>query len=207
LEEREEALKYYEGYFDDAGSDNEQDVVRELVSPERIANIIKRDLQGGARFDDKEYTERGYREGGEEDGYEVSLGTADDKSRNQGSGTDGAKIALIILAGILLSPFLFGGFGVFLGLIATFFGLFIAGAALALAFTVGGIAVICFGFVNMITTSVALGVLLLGIGLLMLGFGILFILLNIWLWGDLLPTIIRWTVNTFNRLVHKKEVQ
>jgi len=29
-EEREEALQYYEDYFDDAGADNEAEVIREL---------------------------------------------------------------------------------------------------------------------------------------------------------------------------------
>lgn len=57
--EREEALEYYENYFDDAGPENEAQVIRELGSPGKIAAIIKADLQesGG---DYGEYTERGY---------------------------------------------------------------------------------------------------------------------------------------------------
>ena len=33
LQEQEEALRYYEEYFDDAGPENEQKVIAELGSP------------------------------------------------------------------------------------------------------------------------------------------------------------------------------
>ena len=36
-EERQEALEYYESYFDDAGEDQEAEVIRELESPQRVA--------------------------------------------------------------------------------------------------------------------------------------------------------------------------
>ena len=40
-EERQEALDYYESYFDDAGEDQEAEVIRELGSPGKVAAIIK----------------------------------------------------------------------------------------------------------------------------------------------------------------------
>ena len=39
--EREEALQYYEDYFDEAGSENESQVIKDLGSHERVAPIIK----------------------------------------------------------------------------------------------------------------------------------------------------------------------
>ena len=36
-EEREEALQYYEDYFDDAGPDREEQVIAELGRPEKVA--------------------------------------------------------------------------------------------------------------------------------------------------------------------------
>lgn len=58
-QERDEALDYYENYFDDAGPENEASVIRELGSPGKVAATIKADLQGGqGRYG--EYTERGY---------------------------------------------------------------------------------------------------------------------------------------------------
>ena len=44
--EREEALQYYNDYFNDAGPENEQDVVQSLGSPAKVAENIKRDLYG-----------------------------------------------------------------------------------------------------------------------------------------------------------------
>lgn len=42
--EREEAIQYYNDYFDDAGSENEQAVIEALGNPARVAENIKRDL-------------------------------------------------------------------------------------------------------------------------------------------------------------------
>lgn len=56
-EERVEALTYYHGYFEDAGEENEESIIRELESPEAVAAIIKADI---SCEDTKEYTETGY---------------------------------------------------------------------------------------------------------------------------------------------------
>lgn len=42
--EREEALQYYNDYFDDAGPENEQAVIEALGNPARVAENIKKDL-------------------------------------------------------------------------------------------------------------------------------------------------------------------
>lgn len=42
--ERDEALQYYNGYFDDAGKENEREVIEALGNPARVAENIKRDL-------------------------------------------------------------------------------------------------------------------------------------------------------------------
>ena len=50
--EREEAIRYYESYFDEAGPEQEQVVLDELGSAERIAAQIIRDYRmenGGGR--------------------------------------------------------------------------------------------------------------------------------------------------------------
>ena len=56
--ERDEALQYYDNYFDEAGTENEIQVINDLGSPERIAAIIKAGLEN--RFDnDIEFSEKG----------------------------------------------------------------------------------------------------------------------------------------------------
>ena len=68
--EREEALQYYEDYFDDAGEDNEDAIIRELGSPERVAAIIKSGLMGNDE-DAGEFTEHGYEDWRFKQDYQV----------------------------------------------------------------------------------------------------------------------------------------
>lgn len=42
--EREEALNYYRDYFEDAGSEHEQEIIKELESPKKVAQTIKEGL-------------------------------------------------------------------------------------------------------------------------------------------------------------------
>ncbi len=69
-EEREEALAFYTDYFEDAGKEKEDDVISKLISPERVAASIKKDLaQNGASG---EFTEKGFKEAASsENAYQV----------------------------------------------------------------------------------------------------------------------------------------
>lgn len=60
VSEREEAITYYNDYFNDAGVENEQEVIESLGSPERVADTIKAGL--GGREIDGEFTEIGYQD-------------------------------------------------------------------------------------------------------------------------------------------------
>ena len=54
-EERKDALAFYRSYFEDAGEGNEENILRELVSPEKVAEDIKKNLNVG-EADSMEYT-------------------------------------------------------------------------------------------------------------------------------------------------------
>ena len=43
--ERKDAMKYYNDYFDEAGEENEEQVIREFGTPEEVAKNIKADLK------------------------------------------------------------------------------------------------------------------------------------------------------------------
>ena len=43
--ERKDAMKYYNDYFDEAGEENEEQVIREFGTPEEVAENIKADLK------------------------------------------------------------------------------------------------------------------------------------------------------------------
>lgn len=64
-QEREEALDFYRSYFEDAGEENEAQVIQELGSPGKVAAIIKADLGESREETGKEYgeyTEAGYQD-------------------------------------------------------------------------------------------------------------------------------------------------
>lgn len=58
--ERKEALQFYNDYFDDAGAENEQNVIKALGSPAKVAASIKADLTGNGAAG--EFTETGYKD-------------------------------------------------------------------------------------------------------------------------------------------------
>lgn len=60
-EDKEDALQYYMDYFDEAGPEQEADIIKELGSPERIAAIIRSDIAGHLE-DGGEFTESGYQD-------------------------------------------------------------------------------------------------------------------------------------------------
>ncbi|MDF2801751.1 MAG: hypothetical protein K0S61_1654 [Anaerocolumna sp.] len=66
LEEKEEAIRFYENYFDDAGKENEEAILKELVSPQKVAGSIKQSINTneGDQVEQGYFTEQGY-----EDGY------------------------------------------------------------------------------------------------------------------------------------------
>ena len=52
-DEREEALNYYKEYIEDAGPENEDTVLKELGSPDDIANQIKNSLSNKSEEEKK----------------------------------------------------------------------------------------------------------------------------------------------------------
>ena len=56
--ERDEAIQYYQDYFDEAGIENEQQVINELGTPEKVAAIIKAGINENFE-QDIEYGDKG----------------------------------------------------------------------------------------------------------------------------------------------------
>lgn len=71
-QEREDALAYYRDYLAEAGEEHEADAIRKFGSPERVAAIIRADLNGsledGGAFTDTGYDDERFRD----PGYEVA---------------------------------------------------------------------------------------------------------------------------------------
>ncbi|MDD7219999.1 MAG: hypothetical protein PUI16_08495 [Clostridia bacterium] len=210
--ERNEALDYYESYFDDAGPENEADVIRELGSPGKVAAIIKADLKENNE-DYAQYTEYGYEdtrtkeEGQMPDKYtdHTRQGYHAKKKRNN------ATIILILILLVFISPFIKGAVGGILGVIITiallpFLILFALGAGTivliiaGVGFFIGGIG-LCF-------TLVPAGMLTIGIGCLFIALALIFAVFLVWLASAVVPKILRKLTDFCSRILHreKKEV-
>lgn len=181
-QERQEALQYYDDYFNDAGPENEQSVIEALGNPARVAENIRRDLYGAGYGD-------GYETRKTVTGRELAeYGKAAEDSRKQeqpgggpwqsggessvtgesgASGQSGKKklsggmIALIVILCICAAPVVFGLLGGAVGLIVGVLGVIVGVLAgwFALIFGFGAAAVVCMviGVVLMILGAIGMG--------------------------------------------------
>lgn len=203
--EREEALQYYNDYLNDAGVENEQEVLDSLGTPEQLAKVIKEGLNDGSETG--EFTETGYKN----ETYEMpKQNEVIEKNHYKKEGKkpiSAGMIVLIVIICICAFPFLAtlasGIFGAGIGLLGGLFGLFVGVAAAAIALLVVGIVLIGLGIAQMVIMPLA-GVCLIGAGILILGLSLLFVWLTVWVWGTVIPWIIRGIVNLFSRLFHRK---
>ena len=92
-EEKEAALQYYNEYFDDAGAENEQDVLKSLGAPEKLAESIRNGMDENGLCG--EFTETGFGADGVRD-YPAQTGEAGrgaDKAERDGEYRETGKSA------------------------------------------------------------------------------------------------------------------
>ena len=213
--EREEALQYYNDYFDDAGAENEQEVIEALGNPARVAENIKRDLSEnvgenvsrGAQPSDRAVIEYG-KTGNEQNSFyeQDSIGQVPENkgesSRNQEhapaptakKGMPGWTIVLITIAAVFASPILFGLavglLGLMIGVLATWFALIFTSAVVMLSMFIV-LVVLCAVGVQCLVVDPLVGIALIGGGLICGGIGILFLMLTVALTGIVTPAVFR----------------
>lgn len=196
--DRLDAIAYYNDYFDEAGAENEAQVIRELGSPGKVAAIIKADLNatgseqtayGEAEREERKVPSR------KESGYHTP------KPRK------GLPWPLIIVLIVFASPILLGVggglLGGLLGVLGALFGIIVAVIACALALLVAGIACFVVGIVRAFISPVE-GLIIIGMGSLMLALGILFAVLFGWCAFKWIPALFRGVINLIQRLFHRR---
>ena len=224
-EEKMDAILYYKDYLEEAGDENEESVIREFGSPERIAAMIRADINGHLEeggeftesgFEDERFKDPNYQMAKRYDLPEVSEKQSDDRSFKETA--DGGhprerhfiKIALWILLIIAASPMLFGIGGGIFGVLAALAGVLLAAvvvvAALTFAFLAAGISMAIAGIVTMIIHPLS-GLLLLGLGILFLGLGIISLAVCGVFYGRFLPFLFRSLMNVLNRFFHRRRVR
>ena len=168
-EERDEALQYYRDYFEDAGAEHEAEVIRELESPEKVAETIKADLK--REFQDVQEPPKT---------------------------SNGLKILLIVLIVLIGAPIILPvGFGLVvaaLGIIIAAFSFF-AGLVLgAVAIMGAGLVVIVVG-IPLLVVALPAGLLSVGSGLLIFVVGLIGTAATVKLCMVMYPAMFRILVN------------
>ena len=207
-EERQEALDYYESYFDDAGEDQEANVIRELGSPGKVAAIIKADLRDSSQ-DYGEYTENGFKDDRTERDSQMLQRRGSRAERGyhaeRRGGRAGVILALILL--VFISPFITGTVGGILGVIVTlaflpFLIILGLGVAVIVLFA-SGIAAVGAGIGVCFSGSPGFGILGMGIGCIILAVALVILVFLVWAATKVLPMLLRKFVDFCSHLVNK----
>lgn len=214
--ERTEALNYYEEYFNDAGVENEQLVIAELISPKTVADNIKDDLRAnmdtpGNSNNSAYQSGSAYQNGTSYQGSTVYQGNtfyqngATAAKKEEGLPT--WAIVLIVIGCVICSPAILGAVGTLLGVLAAAFfgllGIIFGFGASGLLMIISGLLLTFVGLAKMFVGPFA-GLLLAGSGLLILALGILFAMFTIWLCGYALPALCRGIVWLCKKPFEKK---
>lgn len=150
-EEVNNIIQYYAEYFDEAGADNVQNVIRDLGSPKQLADKVTADYFGGNM-------------------PEVEL-----KSKKH---INVWLIVAAVLGAPLWIPLVLAALIVALALVIVMFALVVSFGAIVLACAIGGV-VMSFASFAVMFSDAATGILLLGIGLVCLSITILMVFATI----------------------------
>ena len=198
--EREEALQYYNEYFNDAGPENIKKDIFGNGYGENIYQKINADNRAVITYPADSGAESGAGEAGFGQENEAQAAGAVSSRKKEGMST--GMIVLIVILCILASPVILGaasaGIGVAAGLIATWFGLIIGFGATAAALILILIALVAVGIISMFTHPFV-GMCLIGAGLICGGVGLLFLMLTVAMAGIATPAICCWIGGLFQK--------
>lgn len=216
-EDKRDAIQYYYDYFDDAGLENEEVVLNELGSPERVAAIIRADLNSEL-CDNGEFTESGYTdprfeepikpldkytEPADSTYYEEAEKTRNLRGLYSGRGRWG-KILITLLLVFTVIPIAVEILGGILGVLSGIIGVVLLPGAIALAGILGGIVIIVIG-VGILFGHILGGVVTIGTGILLVGIGFFAMALSVWFYGTLMPKLFYSTSNLFRSIRKRRE--
>ena len=204
-EDRIDALKYYNDYFDDAGSENEQNVIEELESPEKVAMKIKADRENIYQY----YQEDTYGEEKDNKIYQDN-GTYDYESQEKKPWTNKwLKLAMIIAIVVIGFPIVIP---LGAGILALIAGIVIAVFCLFAAIVIGFAAVVMVGVVlfaagiGSLFANPGVGLAVLGAGLMVIAIGVIGTVVGVRLCIIVFPGIVRGIVYILRKPFHRKAV-
>ncbi len=219
-EERQAAVQYYADYFADAGVENESEVIKELVSPAKVAESIKADYYGTEfneeKFDRKDYMEKyGQRSSAGRDGGQGTagayggtgpdtMGNEDGQEKKPWTG-NGLKILLIILIAIVVWPVSLAVLSVAAGFGIAAVSIFAALVAASVIVVITGVVTVIAGIALLLAVPPAASVTV-GIGLLIFVLGLIATAGTVKLCIIVYPAMLRGIVNLCRRPFYGKAV-
>lgn len=209
-EERNDALQYYEGYFEDAGPDKEQEVIRELKSPEHVAQIILEDAgqdgmdsenntqtQGQNMYQNQGYSQDMYNsQGYNQNSYNNQGYNQNYNQKSMDSTTRTIVIVLLIVTAPVTIPIIFSIIATMIGVFLGIFGIIIGFFAGAVGLFIGGGVLISVGLAG-------LGFWLFGIGSIMIGISFLLMPLAGWVCKTAIPEVVKCMKRAVYKATHK----
>lgn len=184
-EEKADALAYYRSYFEDAGEENEDAIVAELESPQKVAESIRKNL--GLEGNGSYYNSMAKRD----EEYYRNVNHTIQNLQGQQKDSKGGWSALTVTVLVLTSPIwltaLLAIICVLLTVVAVLLGVAIAVVAIMAAFVIIGFALVGGGFTALFAGELMAGIGLIGAGLIILALGLLLVVLAVWLFGGFLP--------------------
>lgn len=199
--EKEEALTYYNDYFNDAGEENEQLVIDELGTPEQVAAVVKEGLGfGSTNGQPQQSIPEASRQQTQYQGQPAQ------GAPQQKKGMPGWAVTLIVIGLVFCSPVILTllcvAFALVIAGFSVVFGLIIAFGASALALYLA--AIICFLLgIFICPVSGLLAGTLMGTGFLAVAIGILFMLLTVLICMSV-PALCKGTAWLWRKLFHKR---
>ncbi|MFV0363136.1 MAG: DUF1700 domain-containing protein [Suipraeoptans sp.] len=207
IDDKNDALQYYEDYFDDAGADREQEVIRELESPERVAKTIRSNL--GYASSKGEYTETGYSNSEYDKQKETPVDIKNNQKAPRGDNNKIMKIILTVLVIIVGAPIIIpvavGVIATIFGLLVAAFGIFLSLVIISICLIIVGVALIVVGCICLIP-QIAVGITLIGSGLVLVGSGVIATYGSIKLCVSVFPAMIRFIVEICKKPFNRKAV-
>lgn len=206
-EEKREAIAYYTSYFEDAGEENEEKIIRELESPEKVAATIRADFPGCNNSETASSgNQQNYNGASQSMGQQNYNGASQNTGQQNYNGTiqredNTTRNILLIILLVLTSP-IWGGIlvaigGTLAGIIGGLFGI-------AVGCVIGGIAVVGVAITILVTGAISLGFISMAAGLLMLAIGLCAAGLLVLVCGKFLPWLAKGIANLWQSLFKKK---
>ena len=202
--ERREAVQYYNDYFNDAGVENEEEVLESLGTPEEVAGSIREGLREEAR-EKGEFSEKGFKQNGQKQEKK----DAGDRYRAEGrkKGMSASAVALIVICCLVASPVLIPLAITLIVVLAVLGAVFIS---LVLVFLLVGVVCIVsgviafFGSLTELFLAPASAVMGIGMSLIAVGAGILLTMLLVFVISKIFPAAFCKTADWVSGLFHKK---